>query len=969
MIDNNITRGARILLAVALLLITSLFQQLYATHLRAGEIIVERVNCQGMTFRIKIIVYTDTGSEVKFGEGLLDFGDGSARYQLGQIDNGTRVILRPDGSTIVEQLSTEGLGPDVSTAQFVIEHTYSSPGKYKIGYVEPNRNAGVLNIDNSVNTTFYVETEINIDPFLGCNNSPVLLIPPIDRGCPGVAFFHNPGAYDPDGDSIAFEMVVPKKEEGTVVDGYVPPNANAFYNDPTRGDETFSKPPVFSIHPTSGELKWDAPGAIGEYNIAFVVKEFRKIGDEWFRLGFVTRDMQIIIEDCDNERPELQVPEDICVEAGESIEETIFGTDPDSDNVKIEAFSQVFDLGATIDPADGPFQPSVPPAELQFRWDTECLDIREQPYQVVFKITDKPENGPKLVSFATWNITVVGPKPSLTAVQQEGQGIRLNWDPYFCQNADVIQVWRRVDSNPYEPDECETGIRENAGYKMIQELSVTENTYKDNALAAAAKYCYRLLAVFDQPSRGESIVSDELCFEFVPAEEPIITNVSVLKTDETNGEIMVGWREPYEIDDALYPRPYVYKVLRSEGFSGNENVVVYTSDPVTVATTNKLEYLDTGLNTRDKVYNYRIQLIPSTGEADAVESAVASSVRLDPTPQFKRIELMWEAEVPWSNTIALPPDNTHLIYRGLEGDSDADLVLIDEVDVTKNGFVYIDSGQHNNTPLVDHQTYCYKVMTRGTYGNPQIESPLLNFSQMVCAQPTDSVAPCKPVVTIDVPSCEEFLSKSSCNFNDFKNVISWSTEFIGECQDDVEVYQLFYASATNEEFTLLAEVRDTSYVHDNLNSFKGCYKVRAIDRSGNESEFSEVFCVDNCPYYELPNVFTPDNNDECNDVFSAYSNRKVIKEDGSGGCGIIDVSKCARFVKSVKFKVVNRWGGRVFTYQSGGENSIYIDWDGRDDNGNELPSGVYYYLAEVTFDVVDPSQAVKEYKGWVRLVR
>lgn len=932
-----------------------------ATHLRAGEIIVERVNCQSLTFRITIIVFTDTGSEVKFGDGFLDFGDGTDPIQLPQIDNSDR----------------SDLGPQVATASFTIDHTYSSPGKYVIGYVEPNRNEGVLNIDNSVNTTFYVETEINIDPFLGCNNSPVLLIPPIDRACPGVAFFHNPGAYDPDGDSIAFELVVPKKEVGTVVDGYVDPNAQGFYENYGQGNENMNGTPTFSIDPISGELKWDAPGAVGEYNVAFIVKEYRKINGDWFKLGFVTRDMQIIVEDCDNERPELQIPEDICVEAGETIDEVIFGTDPNNDNVKIEAFSQVFDLGATVDPDDGSFQPSTPPAELRFTWETECLDIRDQPYQVVFKITDNPAEGPKLVSFATWNITVVGPKPDFTSVQQDGQGILLNWDPYICSNANQIQVWRRVDSNPYTPDDCETGIRENAGYKLINEIDASATSYKDLDLAAAAKYCYRLVATFAQPAGGESIVSDELCFEFVPAEDPIITNVSVEKTGESNGEILVAWREPYEIDDTIYPRPYIYKVYRAEGFTGDANIVEVHSVQVDDATTDRLEFRDTGLNTAGKVYNYRIELeAPNAvvGDEDPIFSAVASSVRLEPVPQFQRIELRWSAEVPWSNVIPFPPDSKHLIYRGEEGATDAELQLIDEVDVNLNGFVYVDSGQFNNTPLRDDRVYCYKIMTKGTYGNPAISSPLLNFSQMVCAQPSDSIPPCAPQLSITGLNCEQFVKNLGCDLSDavYENVLRWSTDFLDDCQDDVNVYELYYAGTKGSEYQLLATVRDTFYVHNEFstiplnNSFKGCYKVKAIDRSGNESEFSEEFCVDNCPYIELPNIITPDNQDGFNDVFRPFGpesfNNPEVEE--------LQL-RCVRFVESIDFKVFNRWGTQVYSYKGrvGTEKTIYINWDGKSDDGKELSSGVYFYEANVTYDTVDPENASERLKGWIHVVR
>ncbi|HMR58783.1 MAG TPA: gliding motility-associated C-terminal domain-containing protein, partial [Cyclobacteriaceae bacterium] len=125
--------------------------------------------------------------------------------------------------------------------------------------------------------------------------------------------------------------------------------------------------------------------------------------------------------------------------------------------------------------------------------------------------------------------------------------------------------------------------------------------------------------------------------------------------------------------------------------------------------------------------------------------------------------------------------------------------------------------------------------------------------------------------------------------------------------------------------------------------------------------------------YELPNIFTP-NSDQCNDFFSAFSDRigAVIGEDGVGPCGqnLNDLRKrCARFVLKVDVKIFNRWGKEVYRYTSGGERSIYIDWDGRDSGGKELASGMYYYSADVTFDMIDPAQQNKVIKGWVQLVR
>ena len=128
-------------------------------------------------------------------------------------------------------------------------------------------------------------------------------------------------------------------------------------------------------------------------------------------------------------------------------------------------------------------------------------------------------------------------------------------------------------------------------------------------------------------------------------------------------------------------------------------------------------FVDQELNTEENVYNYSIAAYASNGGFLGT-SAAASSVRLDAKSQVKRIELTWSAFVPWSNFIQTVP-NKHLIYRGPEGATEADLVLIAEVDVSSTGFIYLDEGQSDGVPLVDNQVYCYRVMTRGGYGNPK----------------------------------------------------------------------------------------------------------------------------------------------------------------------------------------------------------------------------------------------------------
>jgi hypothetical protein len=69
-----------------------------------------------------------------------------------------------------------------------------------------------------------------------------------------------------------------------------------------------------------------------------------EIAGEWQIIGYVVRDMQIIIENSNNNRPELILPDDLCVVAGTKIEEIIQGSDPDGDPIKIEVFGDPVEI-------------------------------------------------------------------------------------------------------------------------------------------------------------------------------------------------------------------------------------------------------------------------------------------------------------------------------------------------------------------------------------------------------------------------------------------------------------------------------------------------------------------------------------------------------------------------------------------------------------------------------------------------
>jgi hypothetical protein len=167
------------------------------------------------------------------------------------------------------------------------------------------------------------------------------------------------------------------------------------------------------------------------------------------------------------------------------------------------------------------------------------------------------------------------------------------------------------------------------------------------------------------------------------------------------------------------------------------------------------------------------------------------------------------------------------------------------------------------------------------------------------------------------------------------------------------------------EYILIGNTKETIY-YDSLLPFPArCYKITAVNQHGTESEFSKEVCHDNCLYYELPNVFTP-NGDGCNDTFSAFG-REVF--GGGEGCTVVDGSRCARFVNYVSIKIFNRWGSEVYAYQSAPDGNIYIDWDGSDSKGEKLSTGTYYFNATVRFVTIDPSKREQTIKGWVQLLR
>ncbi|MCG8410423.1 MAG: hypothetical protein MI739_03965, partial [Bacteroidales bacterium] len=183
---------------ITLVFLIFFISKLSASHNRAGEITYIQIS--DLTYEITVTTYT---------------------YALGNADRESLEVNWGDGTTtIVARNEKVSLPDNYIRNKYTSRHTFPGPGIYAILIEDPNRNLGILNIPNSVNTIFSIKTTLFVNPTIGFNNTPILLNPPIDRVDQYRLVIYNPGAYDTDGDSLAYFLTPCTGENGEPIEGY-----------------------------------------------------------------------------------------------------------------------------------------------------------------------------------------------------------------------------------------------------------------------------------------------------------------------------------------------------------------------------------------------------------------------------------------------------------------------------------------------------------------------------------------------------------------------------------------------------------------------------------------------------------------------------------------------------------------------------------------------------------------------------
>ena len=201
-----------------------------ATHNRSGSITYRHIS--GYTYEFTITTCTKSSSDADRPELEILWGDGT-------LDTVSRV-----------DPPQFNLGDDVQKNTYIAQHTFTGPATYIISVEDPNRNSGVLNITNSVDKVFCIQSELVISPFIGSPNNSIVIedCPCPEFACQNTLYCYNLSAYDPDGDSLSYSLVPCRGEnclEMSIPEIYE-------YPDEVGGG-------TMTIDPISGTLCWDVP--------------------------------------------------------------------------------------------------------------------------------------------------------------------------------------------------------------------------------------------------------------------------------------------------------------------------------------------------------------------------------------------------------------------------------------------------------------------------------------------------------------------------------------------------------------------------------------------------------------------------------------------------------------------------------------------------------------------------------------
>lgn len=543
--------------------------------------------------------------------------------------------------------------------------------------------------------------------------------------------------------------------------------------------------------------------------------------------------------------------------------------------------------------------------------------------------------------------------------------------------ADIVKLSHKLSWTHYKGWPVQQYVVERmsgSNFQQVTTVSATDTTVILNAPQCYDNLYYRIKAV---SATAEFSYSDTIgveAFDTIPPATSQLKRVTVTQTGATNGEALVEWISSTSSDVATY------SLYKSEEQNTNWQLTAVNLP------SNKLSYLDPGLNTLEKSYRYRLLATDSCGNTSTVFSDVQQTILLKAKSGNEMIELNWSSYEGW-------PVQQYEVYKDgslLISLSGTDLSYTDTSVICPNIYIYkikaisandvaiaSESNESavapfdNNAPdapylrkatvtvpnkevLVQWNPSSSKdakiyelYRTKYTNGGGQELIFTTNNLQQTFFTDTFSIIDnyyCYVVKAIDHCGNTSISSNEGCimvaegKAENLWNSLKWNS--YSKWPSNVAFYNI-YRKTDSISYTYIGSTKDASTVFTDrelyADSKEYCYKVEAIENGGfNEKALSTEVCLQQEPVIWIPNAFTPYASTDLNDYFSPKG----------------------MFIKNYEMQIINSWGEEVYNTDKG------KPWDGKY-RGSYVPDGVYLYMIKVN------SLTKKQYffKGTLTILR
>ena len=305
-------------LAIAAIALSSL--KASGTHLMGGEIVAQQIS--GLQYAIALTTYRDT----------LGIPMGSNATFSVKDSNGTVIMTFTTAYDSVISGNTLPMYPyGVEVYFFVDTITLPYQGMFTIGWSNCCRNGAIQNISNPMGQSMFLQTEVTAMDSLN-NSTPFFLVPASIFLPVNTPWQYNPLPFDPDGDSLHWDLSFPLNNWSSPCPGFALPPAA------TNGPMT--------INPITGTITWTA-NTVGNFVVTVLVNEYRN----GVKIGSIRRDMQFIVVQTSTSGPQWNtgsLPVDalgnihVNLIQNSSFQLDLSGFSPSGQTLHVEAYGEPF---------------------------------------------------------------------------------------------------------------------------------------------------------------------------------------------------------------------------------------------------------------------------------------------------------------------------------------------------------------------------------------------------------------------------------------------------------------------------------------------------------------------------------------------------------------------------------------------------------------------------------------------------